>query len=241
MLESRLYAILDADACRARGLDLLAVGEALCDAAPAMLQLRAKGRSATEVLAVLARLRSWTKDSGTLLYLNDRADLAELAGCDGVHVGQGDQAIAAVRHHFPRLRVGLSTHSEAEFDRALLDRPDYLALGPIFGTKSKQASEPVVGLLELERLAPRARAMQVPLVAIGGIDHVRAGAVLSHADYVATIAALMPEQSPGEGEEAVSRAVLERARAFAQSLGAGGRSAMKGSQLEQKRFEHQGR
>src|SRR5690606_4928767 len=133
---SRLYAILDVDACEARGLPVLEAAEGLCRSAPAFLQLRAKGRSAAEVRSLLTPLRRLV-GGGTLLFLNDRADLAELAGCDGVHVGQSDLPLLSVRHHFPRLRVGVSTHSQAEFARALAERPDYVALGPIFPTATK--------------------------------------------------------------------------------------------------------
>src|SRR5262245_10258265 len=104
----RLYAILDADACAARGLPLLTVGRALCEARPAVLQLRAKGRSAQEVLAALASLRPWTRAAGIELFLNDRADLAKIGGCDGVHVGQSDLQVASIKEHFSDLRVGLS-------------------------------------------------------------------------------------------------------------------------------------
>jgi len=192
MRSTRLYAILDADACEARGLSLTRVGQALCQAAPAFLQLRAKERPAVDVLALLADLRRWTRERGTLLFLNDRADLAELGACDGVHVGQSDLPIASVREHFPRLRVGVSTHSEAEFERALGDRPDYLAFGPVFHTGSKVGAEPTVGPEELARLAPRARARGVPVVAIGGIDRARARQVAPHVDYVAAISAFLP-------------------------------------------------
>jgi len=216
---SALYAILDADACDARGLPLLEVGEGLCQAAPAMLQLRAKGRSARQVLDWLAVLRLWTRAHGTLLYVNDRADLAELGGCDGVHVGQDDLPLEAIRRHFSRLRVGVSTHSEEELARALRQEPDYVALGPIFATASKEKSEPALGLGELERLSPIARARGIPIVAIGGIDRPRAPLVARHADYLAVIAALLPPSLPGAGGEQLKADVLERARAYSDALG----------------------
>lgn len=221
MPQGRLYAILDADACAVRGLSLVAVGEGLCRAAPGLLQFRAKGLPAREVLEVLARLRAWTQVQGTQLYMNDRADLAALAGCDGVHVGQMDQPVASVRRHFPGLRVGVSTHSEEEFERALGERPDYVALGPIFSTSSKRAAEPTLGLSELARLAPRARALAVPLVAIGGIDQDRAPLVAAHAEHAAVIAALLPPEA-GARELAPASlvdAVCRRTQAYAAALG----------------------
>jgi thiamine-phosphate pyrophosphorylase len=120
--------------------------------------------------------------------------------------------------------VGVSTHSEEEFERALGERPDYVALGPIFPTASKRASEPTLGLAELVRLAPRAAARSIPVVAIGGIDRERAPLVLAHADYVAVIAALLPPALPPDAASSeLTRAALvdgvfERTRAYAAAL-----------------------
>lgn len=79
-----------------------------------------------------------------------------------------------------------------EFEEALSERPDYVALGPIFPTASKENPEPTLGLSELVRLAPRARKCGIPLVAIGGIDRGSAASIAEHARYVAVISALLP-------------------------------------------------
>jgi thiamine-phosphate pyrophosphorylase len=128
-----------------------------------------------------------------LLFANDRPDLAVLAGADGVHVGQSDLTVADVRRFAPSLLVGVSTHGAAELDRALAERPDYVAFGPVFSTRSKANPEPVVGLEELERARDRARAVEVPLVAIGGIDRERAPLVAGLGVLGAVIGALVPE------------------------------------------------
>ena len=93
-----------------------------------------------------ARIAPLAARAGVPLYANDRPDLALLARCDGVHVGQDDVPVALVRKVAPGLRVGLSTHDAAQVEAALEEGPDYLAVGPVFATASKDRPSPVVGL-----------------------------------------------------------------------------------------------
>src|SRR5580692_9277912 len=106
-----LYAIVDAGALDVRGLDPLAFAEAVLSVSPAALQLRAKNVSARETLALLRALAPMCHRSGVLLVANDRPDLALMAGCDLVHVGQDDMPIERVRRIAPGLGVGISTHT----------------------------------------------------------------------------------------------------------------------------------
>ena len=188
-----LYPIVDVDALKTRGIALLDFAEQVLSARPAMLQLRAKHEGSRETLALLSALVPRCRARGTLLFANDRPDLALLAGCDGVHVGQDDVPLALVRKLAPTLKVGVSTHDLAQVDAALAERPDYVAFGPIFATGSKQNPDPVVGVEGLELAAARARAAAVPLVAIGGITLERAAQVARAGALAAVIAALMPE------------------------------------------------
>lgn len=207
-----LYAILDVDAVRARGGAPLVVAAGLLAARPPILQLRAKRAAPRATLELLRALRAPCTEAGCWLFANDRPDLAELAGADGVHVGQGDLPIPEVRRHFPGLRVGLSTHDEAQLGAGLALRPDYVALGPVFPTASKVAAEPVVGLSRLVAAAEAARAAAVPLVAIGGIDEQRLAEVAAHAPLVAMIGALFAE---GVDAQAVERTARRLSRAVA--------------------------
>lgn len=186
------YAILDVDSVEARGLDLVACATAMLAGGASLLQLRAKERPARQVLAWLAALVPLTRDAGVPLIVNDRADLAALAGATGVHVGQDDLPAPEVRRHFPGLRIGVSTHSIAQLEAALADRPDYVALGPIFATQSKANPDPVVGLDMLARGAALAATAGVPLVAIGGIDSRSAHQVRAAGAVPAVIGALLP-------------------------------------------------
>ncbi len=187
-----LYPIVDVDALKRHGLAIVAFAERVLAAKPALLQLRAKHETSRDTLELLRALRPLCTAAGTLLFANDRADLAQLAACDGVHVGQGDLSVAEVRALAPALKVGVSTHDLAELESALAARPDYVAFGPIFTTQSKSNPEPVVGLAGLEQAARLAASNALPLVAIGGITLETAPAIAAHGALAAVIAGLIP-------------------------------------------------
>ena len=204
-----LYAIVDVASLERRGLDPVRFAESVLDARPAALQLRDKAGGARRTLALLRAIAPAAARAGVPFFANDRPDLALLAGCVGVHVGQDDVPIALVRS-LGALRVGLSTHDAAQVEEALAQAPDYLAIGPIFTTASKERPAPVVGLPALAALAARVRAARpgLPIVAIGGITGATAGAVGAHADAAAVIHALLPEHA-GHAGHAGPEAYLE--------------------------------
>lgn len=208
-----LYAIVDTKLLAARGTDPIAYARALLEARPAALQLRAKDLPAREILSLLRALGPICRQAGVPLVANDRADLAALAGCDIVHIGQEDLPYELVHRVCPQLAVGISTHNPEQLERALASQPRYVAFGPVFETASKASPDPVVGVEGLRAAAKRARAAGVPIVAIGGITLARVPEVAPHADACAVIADLY---LPG----ATLRDVTERARAFQAALGA---------------------
>ncbi|MFS8065233.1 MAG: thiamine phosphate synthase [Byssovorax sp.] len=203
-----LYAIIDIEALERRGAPPVPFAERVLAAGPAAIQLRDKRGSARATLALLRALAAVAAAAGVPLFANDRPDLAQLAGGDGVHVGQDDLPVALVRQTFPGLRVGLSTHDAAQVEQAICEAPDYLAVGPIFATASKENPSPVVGLRGLRDLVARVRRARpdLPIVAIGGISLETAGEVGSMVDAVAVIGALLPDGGLS--------AVEERARAL---------------------------
>jgi thiamine-phosphate pyrophosphorylase len=145
-----------------------------------MVQLRDKDADDEQLLRAAERFREICGRHGALLWLNDRPDLALTAGADGVHVGQDDQPVAAVREQVgPDLLIGLSTHSPAQFDAALGSEADQLSVGPVWETPTK-ARRPAAGLDYVRYAAEHAG--DAPWFAIGGIDAgnarevVRAGA-----------------------------------------------------------------
>jgi thiamine-phosphate pyrophosphorylase len=153
------------------------------------LQYRNKPGNSREMLAHARELRRALGAEVTLI-MNDRADLALAAGFDGVHVGQDDLTVEAVRRIVgPNMFIGTSTHNPEQLRLAELTDADYLAIGPVFATASKLNPDPVVGL-EGVRLA---RSLTTkPLVAIGGITRANCRSVLdAGADSVAVISDLV--------------------------------------------------
>lgn len=188
-----LYAIVDVATLDARRIDPLAFTQAVLKARPAAVQLRAKDLPAREILALLRALAPMCHGAGVPLVANDRADLAVLAGCDLVHVGQEDIGIDLVRRIAPGLGIGVSTHDLAQLQSALASRPSYVAFGPVFPTRTKANPDPVTGLPALRDAARLASAARIPLVAIGGITLERVADVAAEADCAAVALGLVAE------------------------------------------------
>lgn len=199
-----LYAIVDVDHLRSSGVDPVAHAREIAAARPAAIQLRAKSSGAADTLERLRALRLICNRSGVPLYANDRPDLALMAGCDGVHLGQEDLHPTDVRRFAPGLKWGVSTHDLEQVRAALVDRPDYVALGPLYATGSKRNPEPVVAGEVIQGASRLCRDAGVPLVGIGGIDEARAARLAKWVDAVAVIGALTPR------DDAVSAARLAR-------------------------------
>ena len=190
-----LYAIIDTATLARHGLEPLPFAEALLDVRPAAIQLRDKRGSARDTLSLLRELAPIARRAGVPLFANDRPDLAALARCDGVHLGQHDLPPAEARRVFEALGVsaaiGMSVHDRDELAVALAAAPDYIAFGPVYDTISKTAAEPTIGIDGLRRLTQAARAQSaVPFVAIGGIDLDRAPEVAAVCPCAAIISDL---------------------------------------------------
>jgi thiamine-phosphate pyrophosphorylase len=195
---SPLNAILDDDAATRAGWSVLDLGRAFLDGGATFLQLRAKQRSSAWLLETAEQLVTMARPSGALVVVNDRADIARLADAAGVHVGQDDIAPAAVRRLIGADRlVGFSTHSVAQVDEAVRQPIDYVAIGPVFGTTSKDTGYDAIGLTLVQEAAARARARGLPLVAIGGVTIERAADVMrAGASSVAVISDLLATGDP---------------------------------------------
>jgi thiamine-phosphate pyrophosphorylase len=192
MFPHGLYAIADVDCTRRAGFEILGFIRAVLDARPACLQVRAKALRAGEYLDLLETVAPWAKEAGVPLFANDRPDLAWLAKCEGVHVGQNDLPVAAVRRLPGELLVGISTHDVTQIEQGFAERPTYVAIGPVFDTTSKLDPDSSVGLgllAETQRISKR---MGIPTVAIGGIDRERAREVKKYVDSIAVISAIIP-------------------------------------------------
>jgi thiamine-phosphate pyrophosphorylase len=162
---AHLYLVIDAEV---DGRPSDAVVEAALRGGVDLVQLREKERADEEIVASGRRLRALCDEHDALLVVNDRPDLALACGADAVHVGQDDEAIAAVRRTVgDELLIGVSTHSPEQVAAALESDVDYFAVGPVHATPTKPG-RPAVGL-ELVRHAA-AVAGERPFFAIGGID-----------------------------------------------------------------------
>jgi thiamine-phosphate pyrophosphorylase len=187
----RFYPILDTEVALRRGIDPVNAAEQILAAGAEILQLRHKGFLSREAFTWLERIAELARAEGAMLVVNDRADLAKLFSA-ALHLGQDDLLPSLARRVVgPEATVGYSTHNEAQLRAANAEPADYLALGPLFGTMTKENPDPTVGLDELCRLQPLSNR---PLVAIGGITRANARQALdAGADSVAVIGDLFPE------------------------------------------------
>jgi thiamine-phosphate pyrophosphorylase len=185
----RLYAILDA-ASFSKTEDLMVSAEQLSAGGCTLLQYRNKSGNPRVMLEQARELKRRVGGTAKLI-MNDRADLALVAEFDGVHVGQEDLSPEAVRSIIGGRWLGVSTHNPQQLHEADRTSADYLAIGPVFSTSSKDKPDPVVGLegVRQARLLTRK-----PLVAIGGITQASAASVIeAGADSVAVISDLLRE------------------------------------------------
>jgi len=186
--EARLYVLLTADLASA---PLFQAAEALIAGGADIIQYREKELADGPFLANALTLREMTRKAGVLFLINDRADVALLAGADGVHLGQMDLPVEQARRLLgPTRIVGASTHNEREAQLALLQRPAYIAAGSMFPTSSKEEVE-VGGLPYLSLLLAKVKP-DCPVYAIGGITLENLGQVLAAgADRVAVSSAII--------------------------------------------------
>ena len=197
----RLYPILDADALARNGVPLAMAAYALRDAGVRWLQYRDKRASDAEVVERMRELRAIFPAGEAMLLLNDRVHLCDAVGADGVHIGQEDMAAKQARKILgPERLLGVSTHNVKQLRAALkTGAADYLAIGPVFATGSKDNPDPMVGFEGVKA----ARALtRLPLVAIGGITSENGRVVIeAGADSVAVISGLLP----GDGKRMAER------------------------------------
>jgi thiamine-phosphate pyrophosphorylase len=202
VLLPRLYGIVDSSGHESTQA-LLAFADALAAGGCTLLQYRNKAGNACVMLeqaTELCRLaRARVPAPHVRLIMNDRADLCLAADFGGVHIGQEDLSPDSVRRIIgPERWLGVSTHNPEQLREADLTTADYLAIGPVFATSSKNKPDPVVGL---EGVRQARKMTRKPLVAIGGITRANAASVIeAGADSVAVISDLLrdPRKSAEE-------------------------------------------
>jgi thiamine-phosphate pyrophosphorylase len=190
----RLYVILDAALITFPESDCAL---SLAEAGVRLLQYRNKSAPARRYLDSSRELAETLRPRGVSFFVNDRPDVAALAGATGVHVGQEDLDVEQARRVVGRDRlVGVSTHNLEQFKRAAASSADYIAVGPIYDTSTKANLDPVVGVDLLRRVR---RLSDKPVVAIGGITLEHAASVIeAGADSIAVISGILRASDPGQ-------------------------------------------
>ncbi len=208
-----LYAIVDPSVAGGRTLAELA---RQVSASATLVQMRDKNSSTRVMIEEARAIQAALNASRVPLLVNDRVDVALAAEADGVHIGQDDMPAAEARLLLGRgAIIGLSLKSVAEAQAAPLEHLDYVAIGGVFATTSKENTNPPIGLDGLRAIvhAVRARSANFPVCAIAGINESNAAEVIAAgADGVAVISALSLAPDPALAAKSL-RAVVDRALA----------------------------
>ncbi|MGH7503478.1 MAG: thiamine phosphate synthase [Longimicrobiales bacterium] len=194
-LDLRLIVITDARLAAPRTV-VDVVAAALAAGAPA-IQLRDKTCGTRELLALADALLPAVRAHDALLFVNDRTDVAMMAGADGVHLGPDDLSVAAARRIAPpNFLIGYSTDHPDAARAAVVDGADYIGCGVVFGTQTKaDAADERIGTARLDEVA---HAVAVPVVAIGGIDETNIETIgRTAAAGAAVVSAVMSAPDPG--------------------------------------------
>ena len=191
-----LQAILDVEAAAGAGWDPVDLARTFLDGGARFVQVRAKQLASGPFLDLCDAVVEMCRAAGALVIVNDRVDLAKMSGASGAHVGQDDLPVAEARALLgPHAVVGHSTHSTAQIHAALAQPSSYIAVGPVFGTRTKDTGYEAVGLDLVREAARLCRAR--PVVAIGGITIETAPSVLdAGAACVAVIGDLLATGDP---------------------------------------------
>lgn len=192
-----LYVIIDPEV--ARGRDELDIARQALEGGARLIQLRDKTREKGLQLPIAQALRALCRKSGALFFVNDHVDLALAVEADGVHLGQKDLPPRAVRRLVgPNMLVGCSTNNPDEARRAEAEGADYVSVGRLFPTGSKQDTRPAT----LDTLRAVKAAVRIPVCAIGGIDGSNIGDVIAAgADMVSVIASVVAAEDVREAAQ----------------------------------------
>jgi thiamine-phosphate pyrophosphorylase len=198
-----VYPIIDIDLCGMRGIEPRGLALAFLHGGARTIQVRQKSAGTGALLALTRDIVAAASAHGARVIVNDRADLARMAGASGVHVGQSDLSPAEVKAIAgPDAIVGLSTHTREQVDAAVDQPVDYIAIGPVFQTRTKKTGYEPRGLELVRYAATTGR----PVVAIGGITLENAREVL---EAGASAVALISDLAASDPEARI-RAFLQR-------------------------------
>jgi thiamine-phosphate pyrophosphorylase len=191
---------VDVEAAARAGWQPLDLAKAYLDGGARFLQVRAKLLGSAAFLDLAQHVCELAESACALVIVNDRADVARLARAGGVHVGQDDLGVHAIRQILGgRGVIGLSTHTAAQIEAGAAAEVDYLAVGPVFGTATKATGYTAVGLDRVRYASAclRERRARASVVAIGGVTLENApAAIAAGATAVAVIGDLLSTGDP---------------------------------------------
>ena len=210
----RLNAILDADVAARAGWTLVDLAAACLSGGARFFQVRAKAAAGAWLLDTASAIVALAHATEAIVIVNDRADVARLAGADGVHLGQEDVPPAAARAIVgPDAVLGVSTHTTDQIDAAIRGPVSYIAIGPVFQTETKTTGYVAIGVDRVRAAAARAAPRGLPVVAIGGITLDRAVDVVdAGAASVAVISDLLASGDPERRVREYVRRLAERGK-----------------------------
>jgi len=197
-VDVRLNAIVDPE--RANGRPLVDLTRMVVAGGATLIQLRDKHGATRQMIEEARAIKAALAGSGVALVVNDRVDVAQIAGADGVHVGQEDMRVKDARWLLgPNAIIGLSVKTVALANAAPLEHLDYVGVGGVYATTSKDNPDKPIGVDGLREIvaAFRARRHSLPICGIAGIEAGNAAAVIeAGADGVAVISALSMKPDP---------------------------------------------
>jgi thiamine-phosphate pyrophosphorylase len=212
MVDVRLNAIVDPE--RANGRSLVELTRLVVAGGATLIQLRDKHGGTRPMIEVARAIKSALAGTGVPLVINDRVDVALIADANGVHVGQEDMRVEDARRLLgPKAIIGLSIKSVALANAAPLDALDYVGVGGVYATTSKDNPNPPIGTAGLAAIiaAFRARKRDLPIAGIAGIDATNAAdVIMAGADGIAVISALSMKADP-EGAARELRLIVDAA------------------------------
>ncbi len=204
-----LYVITDT--VLSHGRSALEIARAALEGGADAVQLRDKSSPAFNLCRLVSEIQPQARKFGALLVVNDRVDVALVCGADGAHVGQEDLPAREARRLLPRpVVLGVSAGSREEARRAEKEGADYLGVGPVFPTATKPDAGEALGI---ERLSEIARAVSIPVVAIGGITLDNVDQVIgAGAAGAAVVSAVVAADDMAGAARALKRRIAEARR-----------------------------
>ena len=169
-----LYPVISSEFTKGR--DVIEVLQQIAAGGAKIVQLREKNLSKAEIFHLALKYREITTANKMLLILNDHLDIALAVKADGVHLGQDDLPLVAARKLTPQLILGSSTHDQVEARQAITDGADYINIGPIYSTQTKQLSYASLGLENMRAIAAN---INIPFTVMGGIKEHHLDALIS--------------------------------------------------------------